>query len=100
MPAAILLLGADEARFILNITAILSCGSIAIQQWNYANKQEWKRIIVIMLSGMVVGTALYHIIPLTFLLPVYGVIIIAVDSAESIADCLCHSTAGAVRVFR
>ncbi len=78
MPASILLLGADEARFILNVTAILSCGSIAIQQWKYANKKEWRRIIIIMLSGMVVGTALYHIIPLTFLLPVYGVIIIAV----------------------
>lgn len=78
MPASILLLGVDDARFILNVTAILSCVFIAIQQWKYANKKELKKILFIMLLGMAIGTALYRIIPLSFLLPLYGGIIVLI----------------------
>lgn len=78
MPASILLLGVDDARFILNVTAILSCVFIAVQQWKYANKKELKKILFIMLVGMAIGTVLYRIIPLTFLLPVYGGIIVLI----------------------
>lgn len=76
MPASILLLGVEDARFILNVTAILSCVFIAVQQWKYANKKELKKILLIMLAGMLVGTVLYRIIPMSFLLPAYGVIIV------------------------
>lgn len=78
MPASILLLGVDDARFILNVTAILSCVFIAIQQWKYANKKELKKILCIMLLGMAIGTVLYRIIPLSFLLPVYGGVIVLI----------------------
>lgn len=78
MPASILLLGVDDARFILNVTAILSCVFIAIQQWKYANKKELKKILFIMLLGMAIGTVLYRVIPLSFLLPVYGGIIVLI----------------------
>lgn len=78
MPASILLLGVDDARFILNVTAILSCVFIAIQQWKYANKKELKKILFIMLLGMAIGTVLYQIIPLSFLLPLYGGIIVLI----------------------
>lgn len=79
MPASILLLGVEDARFILNVTAILSCVFIAVQQWKYANKVELKKILMVMLLGMAIGTVLYHIIPMNFLLPMYGVVIILVS---------------------
>lgn len=78
MPVSILLLGAENARFILNVTAILSCVFIAVQQWRYANKKELKKILLVMLLGMAIGTVLYRIVPLPFLLPVYGAVIVAI----------------------
>ena len=78
MPASILLLGVDDARFILNMTAIFSCVFIAVQQWKYANKKELKKILFVMLMGMLVGTVLYKVIPMSFLLPAYGVVIIII----------------------
>ena len=76
MPASILLLGVENARFILNVTAIVCCVFIAVQQWKYANKRELKKILFVMLLGMAVGTVLYQIVPMAFLLPAYGVVII------------------------
>lgn len=78
MPASILLLGVEDARFILNVTAILSCVFIAVQQWKYANKRELKRILLVMLAGMAVGTLLYRVIPMSFLLPFYGAVIVLI----------------------
>lgn len=78
MPASILLLGVEDARFILNVTAILSCVFIAVQQWKYSNKKELKKILLIMLAGMAAGTVLYRIIPMNFLLPAYGVVIVLI----------------------
>lgn len=78
MPASILLLGVEEARFILNVTAILSCVFIAVQQWRYANKWELKKILLVMLIGMAIGTVLYRLIPMSFLLPFYGIVIVLI----------------------
>lgn len=79
MPASILLLGVEDARFILNVTAILTCVFIGVQQWKYSNKKELKKILLVMLIGMAFGTVLYRVIPLDFLLPAYGVVIIIVS---------------------
>lgn len=79
MPASILLLGVDDARFILNVTAILTCVFIGVQQWKYSNKKELKKILLVMLIGMAFGTVLYRVIPLDFLLPAYGIVIIIVS---------------------
>jgi len=78
MPVSILLLGAEDARFLLNVTAILSCVFIAVQQWKYANKRELKKILFVMLIGMAIGTVLYRIVPLSFLLPFYGAVIVVI----------------------
>ena len=77
MPASILLLGVKDARFLLNVLAILSCGYLAVQQWKYANKQILKKIIIVMLVGMAIGTMLYRIVPINFLLPIYGAVVVA-----------------------
>ena len=79
MPASILLLGVEDARFILNVTAILTCVFIGIQQWKYSNKKELAKILAVMLIGMAFGTVLYRVIPLDFLLPAYGIVIIIVS---------------------
>ena len=79
MPASILLLGVENARFILNVTAILTCVFIGVQQWKYSNKKELKKILLVMLVGMAIGTVLYHVIPMDFLLPAYGIVIIVVS---------------------
>ena len=79
MPVSILLLGVEDARFILNVTAIMTCVFIGIQQWKYANKKELAKILAVMLIGMAMGTLLYRVIPLDFLLPAYGIVIIIVS---------------------
>ena len=79
MPVSILLLGVEDARFILNVTAIMTCVFIGIQQCKYANKKELAKILAVMLIGMAMGTLLYRVIPLDFLLPAYGIVIIIVS---------------------
>ncbi len=78
MPPSILLIGADDARAILNFIAFLTCLIIVL-----GSRQDvrWKilgKILVLMALGMVVGIWLYRQVQLDILLYFYGGVIILI----------------------
>ena len=78
MPASILLIGPDKAKAILNVMAVLSCAIIVGQSYRQIDVRELGKIIAGMAVGMALGMELYALLPLSFLLPLYGAFIIAV----------------------
>lgn len=78
MPFAILLIGADDAKVVMNMVAILLAVSIVFQNRKFINWRQTGKIILFMLIGMVAGIVLYDLLPLGFLLKAYGVMIILV----------------------
>ena len=83
MPASILLIGPDKAKAILNVMAVLSCAIIVGQSYRQIDVRELGKIIAGMAVGMALGMELYALLPLSFLLPLYGAFIIAVGVRKS-----------------
>lgn len=78
MPAAILLVGMDDAKVILAVMAFLSCLMICAQNFRSINWKEVLKITVFMLVGMGIGMKIYEIAAPDMLLTIYGVIVILV----------------------
>lgn len=78
MPPCIRLIGADNAKTVLNLLAQASCLMILLGSVRSVNWKELAKMLVLMLIGMAVGVWLYRQLPLDFLLTVYGLLIIAV----------------------
>lgn len=78
MPASILLIGTDEARLVLNMMALLSCLWLGIQYRRHIRWCELGTMIAFMAVGMVVGIAMYSLLPLAPLQKAYGLFIIAI----------------------
>ncbi|MFI3227547.1 MAG: sulfite exporter TauE/SafE family protein [Clostridia bacterium] len=84
MPPSILLVGIDDAKVILSFMAFLSCLIISIQNREYIDKKEVTKMSSFMLIGMLVGIYIYSIISADMLLPIYGVIVIAIGAKNLI----------------
>ncbi|MCH4167078.1 MAG: sulfite exporter TauE/SafE family protein [Megasphaera sp.] len=78
MPPSILLIGPDRAKVILNIMAFFSSVFISCCSYRYIDGKELGKILLYMGIGMIGGIYIYTICPLSFLLPFYGIFIIAV----------------------
>lgn len=78
MPPCIRLIGADDAKTVLNLLAQASCFLILLGSWRSVNRRALAKMLVLMFAGMAVGIWLYRQLPLDFLLTVYGVLIAAV----------------------
>lgn len=78
MPPAIILIGIDDARAILNLLTWIACLIITVQNYKYCNKKEWFKMIVFMLIGILVGIKLYDLLPLNILLTGYGILIVLI----------------------
>lgn len=78
MPFSILLIGADDAKVVLGIMALVSCLWIAVAGRRSINWRELVRIIVFMAIGMVAGYALYAVCPARPLQRCYGIVIMAI----------------------
>ena len=78
MPPCIRLIGADDAKTVLNLLAQASCFLILLGSLRSVNWKELAKMLVLMLGGMAVGVWLYRRLPLDFLLTVYGALIVAV----------------------
>ncbi len=78
MPAAMLLIGVDKAKIILNIVAILVSSNIAVRNYRDMDRKQAGKLIVLMVVGMAAGLQLYHMLPARLLMYVYGVLIILV----------------------
>lgn len=78
MTPSILLLGPDQAKVILNIMAFLSSLFIVSSSLIYVAWRQLLRIVLYMAAGMAIGVYLYQLLPLSFLLPFYGLFVLAV----------------------
>ena len=78
MPAAMLLIGVDEAKIILNMVAILVSMNIAIRNYRDMDKKQAAKLIFLMILGMAAGLRLYEMMPARLLMSAYGVLIILV----------------------
>lgn len=78
MPFSILLVGADDAKSVLAVMALLSCAVIAVQGRHCIDRRELCRIVAFMLVGMVAGVVVYELAPLNMLKRLYGVFVIAI----------------------
>lgn len=78
MPFSIRLVGVEQAKAVLNIFTILACLVITIQNRKYIRYRVLFQMVAFMLVGMAIGVYLFDVIPLTILLKIYAVLIIAV----------------------
>ena len=78
MPAAMMLIGVDEAKTVLNAVALICCSWITIRNRNYINKKEFMKIVGFMFLGMIVGIAIFESVSLSYLLKIYAVLIILI----------------------
>jgi len=78
MPISMRLIGADEAKVILNVIAIILATGTTIRYHKHINVKEFVKILIFMIIGMAVGVYLYSTLDINFLLKIYGVIILLV----------------------
>lgn len=78
MPPVIRLIGADQAKALLNAIAQISSLMIVLNGKKYINWWEFFKIFIFMIAGMVIGIRIYSFFPLDILLKVYGCVIILV----------------------
>ena len=78
MPFSILLIGANEAKVVLGIMALVSCLWLAVAGRRFIKWRELARILVFMAVGMVAGYALYAVCPARPLQQCYGVVIMLI----------------------
>ena len=78
IPPLILLYGPDTAKAVINILCWLICLLIAWQNRQYIQWGQVRHIVLYMLAGMGAGILIYRHTDPSFLIPVYGAIIVAV----------------------
>ena len=76
MPVAMLLIGVDEAKIILNIVAIFVSSNIAVRNYRDMDKKQAVKISLLMFLGMAAGLYLYRILPARILMSAYGGLLI------------------------
>lgn len=78
MPFSLLLIGADDAKTVLAVMALVSCAAISACSWRSIVWRELIRIVAIMAVGMAAGIVIYALAPLDALRRVYGVVVVAI----------------------
>ncbi len=78
MPPTIKLIGADEAKALLNSIAQISSLMIVCTGFKHINWKEFGKIFVCMIIGMTVGVWIYSHFPLKQLLVAYGMMIVVI----------------------
>lgn len=78
MPASMMLIGAEDAKVILNMVALVVSSTIAVKTYKKINRKELVKITLLMMAGMSIGLYLFSILPVRLLSVCYGVLIIAV----------------------
>ena len=78
MPPSILLIGVDLAKTILNVFTLIACVYIWWKNREHVNKKILGKMVVFMVIGMYLGIWIYNIVPTSFLLKGYAVLIIII----------------------
>lgn len=76
MPPAILLIGVNDAKVVLNLITLITCIVIAYSNKKDINYKVLKKVIIYMGIGMCLGIIIYKIVNIDFLLDIYGIMII------------------------
>lgn len=78
MPFAIMLIGIDASKFILNIMGILASAFILLRYHQDVNKKELKRILLYMGIGVIIGLILSTLITIDLLLIILPIVVIII----------------------
>ncbi|MFI3213363.1 MAG: sulfite exporter TauE/SafE family protein [Eubacteriales bacterium] len=78
MPPAMLLLGMDNAKVVLNVMAGLSGLCIAAQNYKHINVKELLKMSGFMFLGVFAGLKIYQVLTVDSLLIIYGVIVVGI----------------------
>ncbi len=78
MPASIMLVGADNAKVMLNMVTMATCIILAVRNRKYIQWKILLRILVFMAVGMIAGVLLFDLIELDLLLNLYGAMILVI----------------------
>lgn len=78
MPFAILLLGIEVAKPVLNITTLIACILIVFESYKNIVWKECFKMIAIMFIGVIIGEYIYRIFPVDLLLNIYAIFIILI----------------------
>lgn len=76
MPFAILLLGIDVAKPVLNITTLIACTLIVFESYKNIVWKECLKMIGVMFIGVFIGEYIYRLFSVDILLTIYAVFII------------------------
>ncbi len=79
MPFSVFLIGLGNAKYIINLVAIVVCSIIAIKDYKYINIKEFIKMTSFMTIGMIVGLLMFSRISSEILLKIYGYFIIVVS---------------------
>ncbi len=78
MPGAMLLIGVENAKVVLNIMGLAASLYIGIKNWNSVNKKELGKITVLMFLGLLLGIQIYKVLQTEVLLILYGAMIVGI----------------------
>lgn len=78
MPPIMLLYGPDRAKALLTLLTWLVALRVLFRDWRFVNRKEIGKIVGSMFIGMILGMYLYRILDASFLVPLYGMIIVLV----------------------
>lgn len=78
MPPSMFLIGVDEAKVILNLISLILATSTTIRYRKDTNYREFFKISTFMILGTITGLYIYSILPVWYLIKIYGVIILIV----------------------
>lgn len=78
MPFAILLLGIDVAKPVLNITTLIACILIVFESYKHIVWKECLKMIGIMFIGVFIGEYMYQMFSVDLLLTIYAIFIILI----------------------
>lgn len=78
MPGAMLLIGVENAKVVLNVMGLAASLYIGLKNWRSVNKKELAKITVLMFMGLLLGIQLFRILQTKMLLTFYGVLIVAI----------------------
>lgn len=86
MPGAILLMGINEAKAVLNVMGLAASIWIGVKNRRHINRKEFLKIVGIMFLGMILGMYLFGVFQANVLLTVYGVMIILIAVKNLLTD--------------
>lgn len=87
MPPAIRLIGAGEAKALLNAIAQISSLMIVCTGFKHINWKEFAKMFICMIAGMAAGIRIYASFPLHQLLILYGIMIITIALKKLLSGC-------------